>query len=189
MAREKRSARLLIYATITLLAMWNTIRHMFEGVRPFDWLMLVVELAVLLLILYEVIVGILRHREAEKRRKQLANVSRILSGFMIEGQNIRGKTPDPHPSASGSGDAVTIWINLVTAWHTKVAQYLSSVSGRAESAFSLIASVEQTGAWLLHQSTPGTGFYVTGHAGTYYRNLLAYLQNLQGIIEKLDVYF
>jgi hypothetical protein len=32
--------------------------------------------------------------------------------------------------------------------------------------------VEQTGTWLLHQATPGSGFFVTGLAGTHYRNLL-----------------
>ena len=47
--------------------MCNTIRHMFENVRPFDWLMLAIEVAVLFAILYEIIMeGV--HRRADARR-------------------------------------------------------------------------------------------------------------------------
>jgi hypothetical protein len=184
MTQGRRRTRLLIYTAITLFAMCNTIRRMFEGVKPFDWLMLGIETAVLLLILYEVIVGVMRHREAEKRRKQLAKVTQILSDFMFEGQSIQGETPNPH-----TGGDVTRWVSLVTEWHIKVAQYLSSISSRAESAFSLIINAEQAGSHILHQPGDSVGFYVTGHEGTHYRKLMAYLQNLRGIIEKLDAYF
>jgi hypothetical protein len=156
---------------------------MFEGVKPFDWLMLGIETAVLLLILYEVIIGIVRHREAEKRRKQLAEVTQILSDFMFEGQSIQGETPNPH-----TGGDVMRWINLVTEWHIKVAQYLSSISSRAESAFSLIINSNE-GTRVLHQSGDSVGFHVTGHEGTHYRKLMTYLQNLRAIIEKPGAYF
>jgi len=157
---------------------------MFEGVKPFDWLMLSIETAVLLLILYEVIVGVVRHREAEKRRKRLAEVTQILSDFMFEGQSIQAETPNPH-----TGGDVTRWVGLVTEWYIKVAQYLSSISSRAESAFSLIINIEQADGHVLHQLGDSPGFYVTGQEGTHYRKLTAYLQNLRGIIEKLDAYF
>jgi hypothetical protein len=103
---------------------------------------------------------------------------------MFEGQSIQGETPNPH-----TGGDITRWVSLVTEWHIKVAQYLSSISSRAESAFSLIINAEQAGSKVLHQPGDSGGFYVTGHEGNHYRKLIAYLQNLRGIIEKPDAYF
>jgi hypothetical protein len=81
MSQGRGRTWLLIYAAITMLALCHTIGRMFEGVKPFDWLMLVIETAVLLLILYEVIVGIIRHRKERRREKGLKQIVTSLSKF------------------------------------------------------------------------------------------------------------
>jgi hypothetical protein len=50
-----RRVRLLIFLVLTLFAMGNTVAHMFTEVRPFDWLMFAIEVAIVILILYEII--------------------------------------------------------------------------------------------------------------------------------------
>ncbi len=181
--RKGSKVRLSIYAAITFLALANTIRHMIEQTRWIDWLMLVIEAAVLLLIAYEVGVNWYRHSAEVKQQKLRNTIVAKLSDFMFKGQSIRDSVPAPHQT----GDNITQWIGRTDEWRSEVSQYLSKVSSRAGAAFSLVIASQSDGR-ILHNSGEGT-FYVAGLLANAYVPLVSYLNNLRGIIEKPEAYF
>jgi hypothetical protein len=178
-----RSVRLSVYFGITITFMARTVWNMFEGVRPFDWLMLVVEIAVLLLILYEVVVGIRRHQEEAKRTAKLALIVASLATKMDEGYNLQITTPNPQLDTSTVSD----WIQSVRAWAYETEIILNHHSLRAVRAFTLV--VDSSEAERMVYPTSGMPFYVTGNLREAYQRLLAQLNNLRNIIEKPEVYF
>jgi hypothetical protein len=84
-------------------------QHMFEDVRPFDWLMLVVEILVLLLIGYEVGITVW-HKRAVRRRMAAAVL------LMRRGEEIEAAVPR---SANIDVAAVALWKESVDAWMTE----------------------------------------------------------------------
>ena len=87
---------------------WNVAHYerygedMFKGVRPFDWLMLVVEILVLVLIAGEVIAAILRWRQ---KRYATAHIRE----FLDDGQKLQ----DVVPGRAASDDEVNAWVGEV----------------------------------------------------------------------------
>ena len=177
-------ARLIAGMVITLLALVNTVHQMIEQTRLIDWIMLVIEAAVLLLIAYEVGVNYCRYRVETKQKERRNKILAVLSDFMFRGQTIQHNVPTPNDM----GTVITDWIALVAEWRIEVSQYLAETSSRAESAFSLISDSHQSGDHVFHH-TADASFYVTGLVAQSYRPLIAYLSNLRSIMEKPEIYF
>jgi hypothetical protein len=158
---------------------------MFDGVRPFDWLMLIVKAAVLLLIIYEVGVTINGQIQARKRGKVAAK----LADFMFEGQTLAQTTPNRqlHQSAHYY-DMFTQWARGVENWRIDVAQHLSGLSPRAANAFLLITSSEANASNQVHLLDGGS-FQLSGYERDIHQAHLAHIATLQHIIEKPEAYF
>lgn len=179
-----RSSRLIVYLVITLFAMTRTISQMFEGVRPFDWLMLVIETLVLLLILYEVIVGIRRHRREEKRAKELAHIIAALSEIMNKGKELQLSVPDPATTDWPVHDS---WMKSVKAWSSDTNTFLATHSSRASSAFLLLLDTASVTSMVIRPND--SSFQLHGYLREYYQRLVVQLSNLRQIMEKPEVYF
>jgi hypothetical protein len=146
---------------------WTMVSKMFDGVKPFDWLMLVVEILVLLLIAYEVGTTVL-HRLQTKRR--LAS----LFALMHRGQELQTTVP-------GSGttdDQAVAWKSSVEAWANDTHKILATYSPQASARF-------------LHNPVVSRGIYrgIAQNAQGYYESLMMRLENLRAIMEKPEVYF
>jgi hypothetical protein len=76
-----------------LLILCDTIRRMLEGTRPIDLWMLVIELLVLLLIAYEVGIGIFRSRQDKKRAQQVQARSEKIREVITAGQKLQHDVP------------------------------------------------------------------------------------------------
>jgi hypothetical protein len=155
--------------------MTYTICHVFEGIRPFDWLMLGIEVAVLIAILVFDIRGVRRERRHDKgelERKTLID-TRVgeMRTAMSKGQELLLSAPpvsdDPHVGA---------WAQAVSHWNEDTRQLLKSYSAHAETAFTLRIPDSPN-----HYGSIGAVFD--------YISLVSGLKNLQGIIEKPDTYF
>ena len=166
--------------------MGNTIRHMFDGVRPFDWLMLVVELLVLLLIFYEVIINLIHRRKERKRRLALGLIVTSLAGFMEKGCKLQLDTPDPITTTWGS---ITPWIDSVKLWAKDTSAFLAQHSSRAATAFGLIGEIGVLTNPQPVYKEPGSSFPIEGPQRESYQRLVAQLTNLRSIIEKPEAYF
>jgi hypothetical protein len=184
MSQGRGRTWLLIYAAITMLALRHTIRRMFEGVKPFDWLMLGIETAVLLLILYEVIVGIVRHRGARRRQKEVKQIVTSLSQFMDEGLELQRSVPD---TAKEEWGVLQSWMTSTKVWGDKASECLATYSLRASAAFLLVHDLSSSDSVVFAPS--GKVFYLLSPLREHYQRLLTQLNNLRQIIEKPEVYF
>lgn len=160
---------------------------LFEGVRPFDWLMLGVEVAVLLLIAYEVCVGKYRHGKERKRRLTIARIVMNLSEFMDKGQQIQANVPEQFPLDANEYDKFVVFKLAVEHWSNDTSQFLAHHSPRASAAFLLV--VDSTSPDSLVYRRNGNTFALHGPLRECYQRLLAQLSNLKNIIEKPDAYF
>jgi len=97
---------------------------MFNEVRPFDWIMLAVEVLVLALIAYEVVIPLFQRKKTYKRKKELFSL-------MSEGQTILRKAP----SAQQQFTEADRWAKLVDSWIAKVEKQLTMYSSEAVVAF------------------------------------------------------
>ena len=94
-------------------------RYLMSGeYGPFDR---VVELGVLALIGYEVAVGVVRHRKAVKRQRELDNIVKSLTDFMFKGQTLQQNVPDPQQT---DWKAQETWMKAVAEWVVDTAQFL-----------------------------------------------------------------
>ena len=153
--------------------MTYTICRLFEDVRPFDCLMLIIEVAVLVAILVFDIRAVRRERrhDREQRDRRTLVDQRVaaLRDALSKGRELQLRTP-------GSGDPyVAAWRQAVSNWGEETRVLLKSFSEHAETVFSLPMP-----------SLP----YITGSVGAVseFVSLISQLNNLQGIIEKPDVY-
>jgi hypothetical protein len=120
---------------------------MFDGVKSFDWLMLVVEILVLLLIAYEVGTTVL-HRLQTKRR--LAS----LFALMHRGQELQATVPG---SGTADDQAIVAWKSSVEAWADDTNKILATYSPQASARFlhnpvvnrGIYRGIAQIGAGLL----------------------------------------
>ncbi|MGB6802471.1 MAG: hypothetical protein WA899_02265 [Candidatus Sulfotelmatobacter sp.] len=162
----------------------GTLRRMFEGVKPFDWLMLGIETAVLLLILYEVVVGIVRHCGARRRQKELSRIITSLSQFMDEGLELQKSVPDTATEQTG---VLRSWITNTKAWGDKINTFLVARSRQASAAFLLVHDLSSSDSVVFAPS--GEVFYLASPLREHYQRLLTQLNSLRQIIEKPEVYF
>jgi hypothetical protein len=165
------TGRLVVLFGVTAIFLWMTIKRIvfddFGDVRPFDWLMLAIEILVLLLIFYEVAVGFRQKRTIKRRFKTLLIL--ISDGQALE---------DIAPLQQADVAVVTKWKNDVLEWDNRANKTLASFSKQAVAAYvhdSVDAGVRYRGvAQDAHQVRVG---------------LKSRLDNLKSIMEKPDVYF
>jgi hypothetical protein len=178
------TGRLGRLGAIVLLVTGNTIRRMFSGSRPFDWLMLAVEVLVLGLIAYEVIVGVLRHSRKGQRRRRIGEITNTLSAFMEKGKTLQGGLPCTELAKELEAD---LWMVEADKWATEAGEFLAGHSPTASVAFRLTPG---TGTMaLVVQNSEGATFTIDGRQRHAYQRLVSRLENLRGIIEKPEVYF
>ena len=184
-APNPKRYRLLVYFAFTMFMMYNTFLHICDGIRPFDWVMLIVEVLVLVLIGYEVLVGKRERRIKHKRELLLAQQKAALSGFMAKGDQLRQNTPNMQMQKEYPHD----WIGAVDSWSRQTADYLAQYSLNAGSAFTLI---KQSNLFIERVELPnsdGRVFRVESHIRESYQRLVMQLSNLAEIVEKVDLYF
>jgi hypothetical protein len=163
----------------------NTIKRMFEGVKPFDWLMLVIETAVLLLILYEVIIGIARHSSAKRRQGALKQIVASLSQLMDEGLTLQRGVPD---TAKEESRVLQSWMTDTNVWADKTSKFIASHSRQAAAAFLLVHDSSSADTVVFTPSGDGF-FYLASPVREHYQRLLTQLNSMRQIIEKPEVYF
>jgi hypothetical protein len=145
---------------------------------PWDRL---IELGVFVLIAYEVIVGIVRHRKEKKRQARLAAISSKLCALMDEGQKIReAAVPQWHEQ--------TEWMNAMRDWSERTSGYLSALSPSAAAAFGLVVDSPPNTTRAVRMKKGG-GFNIAGPLLELYYSHSVQLNNLRGIIEKPEAYF
>jgi len=156
---------------------------MFEGVRPFDWLMFGIEVAVVALILYEIIADAKRRRR-ENQHKVLVDIQALaLSVRLTQGERLQQAVPNELLITDQR--VASAWIKDVQAWIEETKLFLASRSSKASTEFMLIADVERVSIYV---SSPN-GFYVRGESATWYRSLVVHLENLRRIISRPEAYF
>jgi hypothetical protein len=168
---------------VVLPALEAYIRHMFENVKPFDWLMLVIEAAVLIVIVYEVVIEGVRRRAEAKRRAFIDAQALALSVLWDKGRRIQSVVPDPLLITDTR--IITDWIAEVEAW-TQETQSFLAVSPRASASF---LSVTDAGKVNLNIPVPGRIISLTGPPQAPYQRLVVQLENLRRIIDRPDAYF
>jgi hypothetical protein len=175
--------RVLLYAAIALASLCRTLgRIMSEPIRPFDWWMLGIEAAVLILIAYEIVAGV-RERRGDRRRKRLLDEKRnMIWGFVLQGRELRYQTP---PSQSREAAE---WVNSVKKWEVVVVGALGEHSERASGTFTLVAAGRQYEVVELPNKFQ-TRFTVSGEVSMTYQRLMTQLELLNEIMEKADFYF
>jgi hypothetical protein len=156
---------------------------MFEPTRTIDWVMLVVEGLVLVLILYEVVVGEIRHRGERRRRQTVGNIVLELSRLMDKGRWIQSSVPDP---SIMNPQLVEPWRKSAQAWIEETNAFLASHSSRASSAFMLVTDAGNMDSVV---KSGGRQFALTGEFREFYQRFAAGLANLRRILEQADAYF
>jgi hypothetical protein len=107
---------------------------MSEGIRPFDWWMLGIEAAVLILVAYGELVTLVQQITGANRKKRLRRITSELRGFITSGEE-----------AQNRGDGFNARIASARAWIADVETYLASQSQKAFEEFrwgSIPASTE-----------------------------------------------
>jgi hypothetical protein len=152
------------------------IRHMFEGARPLDWLMLVVEALVLALIAYEIV-------SPRWHRRKIRRLLNVAFDFVQRGQKLQAISPQGiyGPEGPHGPQFVPAWIEKVKTWNQEALDFMERCSPQARASF---LSDTSSGAAHTQQS-----LMVPPEAQWWYRTMLTRLDNLQRIAENPDVYF
>jgi hypothetical protein len=171
---------------------------MFAEVRAFDWLMLGIEALVLLLIAYEVKIGIRERAKQRKQELELTNAVAFLSGLMSKGDHIRRDIPSPYEIPAGGGlEEQEQWVSTkryewqqrALRWIRESNEEIAKRSQRAASVFMLIAEPPKATPVQVTDKPIGYSFTIVGNDREVYQRLVALLDNLRRIIEKPEAYF
>jgi hypothetical protein len=177
--------RLLASLAITVIIMCDTLSNIFEGVRPFDWLMLAIEVSVVILILYEIIVDT-RRRNADAKHKLFVDTQGLaLSKILRRGELLQETAPNTLLTTDARVEST--WIAEVQAWIRDTDIFVTSKSTNMSADFMLVApdDTEKVCLWI---NPSGNGFFVRGQAADQYRKLVVHLDNLRRIISRLEAY-
>lgn len=167
--------RRILYLSIVLLIMLDTCRRMLladtnltEPIRLIDWVMLVVEILVLVIIAAEAVYGIVKHY-------RIRRITKIILVFIEEGQILQGKVPR---DVFVADDTIVGWNNSAQIWMDSVETFLKvKCSRHAAATFRHYIPNQQWSGVLLENNKK------------LYMDLLMRLENLQSILENPDVYF
>jgi hypothetical protein len=163
--------------------MAKTLQHMFEGIRPFDWLMLVIEALVLIVIIFAEITGWMRRRRESRRHSFLNAKSLELSKMMDIGQRLVSTVPNP---SFASPQEFMLWVHSVAGWTDKVSKIMSLDSPHAVTDFMLAADSQSIDAMV---SAHGRSFALSGEIWESYWRVVTRLENLRRIVERPEAYF
>ncbi len=182
---------MVIYFAIFAIAVGtlsNTIAHMaMESIRPFDWVMLAVEVLVLALIAYEVWVGFHERRIKRLRERFLTGKRELLSEFSFEGESLRRKVPQ-HLGAESNGPERE-WCDLADSWGKLTVESLEQISPKAAIAFNIVRDYGGPMTIARTPNSAGIPFMVGSPTCYVYQRLIGQLANLTEIMEKADFYF
>lgn len=156
---------------------------MFKGIRPFDWLMFLIETAVLLLIAYEVWTGAQQRRREQQRQVRINGFIAELGPLMDKGLRLRSTVPDP---SIMNPQIYQPWLVSVAKWVEETKAFLATHSEAAAETFALVTdskSVDTT----IHAG--GRIFFVIDPVKDPYQRLVVHLANLRRIIDKPEAYF
>jgi len=151
-----------------------------EPIRPFDWWMLGIEVAVLILIAIEVcIFAAPEWIHKRKARKHL----KVIALLLKEGHRIMAAFPSdfPHPT-----DRTFEWMELVEAWSDKVEESLGCISPFAAQTFSFAFEMGVNGRIVRQRNK--APMRLSGELGDSYQIFQSRLRNLQQIVAKPEVY-
>jgi hypothetical protein len=149
---------------------------MFAGVKPFDWLMLGIEAAVFLLILWE----ILRDIWHKRKIRSLLNTA---FDFVQRGQKLQAISPQGlyGPEGLHRPQFPEEWAKHVKAWNQEAVDFMEKCSPQARASF-----LNDTSNGAAHSEQVSK---LPPEAQWWFRTLLTRLDNLQRIAENPDVYF
>lgn len=156
-----------------------------DGARPIDWLVVIVDFLVLIVILWFE-GGERRHKR--NMRKRIAS----LSPFMERGQALQRAIPNPLDDSTPDAKAEKVkqWIDSVSDWDRETRDFLEQCSPRAAAAFGLIAETSQLANPQYVYTESGSSFPISGDLQREsYQRLVAHLKNLRSITEKPEAYF
>jgi hypothetical protein len=165
--------------------MGNTVAHMFTEVRPFDWLMFAIEVAIVILILYEIIADARRRRVDTKHKLFVDTQALALSKLLRRGELLQETVPNTFILTDTRIEPQ--WIAQVQAWIGETDVFVTSKSAKASADFMLVSSAEaeKVSIWI---TSSAQGFFVRGEAVNHYRKLVIHLDNLRRIISRLEAY-
>ena len=166
---------------ILLLVMAHVVRMMFYGFRAPDVWLLIVELLVLGLILYDVLSGVLHKRKMAKRLSELFPL-------LERGQRLQTSIPvGPSSVSLPDFEATQRWMSDFKAWNSETETFLSRKSSKAASIFRHVINAARTDRAMWGRS--GEVHYLSGEIGNTYQLLQVKLDNLHRIIGNPDAYF
>jgi hypothetical protein len=159
--------------------------------RPVDWLVVIIDLLVLIVIVCSEIIGWWRHHKQSKRDRHVRKILDKLYLLMEEGRAIMSAVPNP------SGDAiydavtgeVTEWIKSVGAWNKQTKELLEQISSKALATFELTSETGISPNPQIVYKQSGYSFSLRGLQGQTYKRLVSQLNNLRRIAEKPEAYF
>lgn len=166
--RKARHYALRIGVLLVITA--DTLRRLFlQGPRPIDYVMLVIEFLVLVLIGGEMAIHAYRYFRHEKRK-------RALLANLFEGQRLISEAPS---TSVADYETAHRWELLVTQWRGGTTALLRQYSDAAAATFSQpVGTLEAT----THYAN------VSPYAQKGYREMQTGLNNLRLIIENPDTY-
>lgn len=142
-----------------------------------------IELVVLLLIAYEVRVGVRDRRREKARRKFVEEKREMILRLIDGGRDLRRNVPpDNDPDVVG-------WIDSAVKWETDTFSKLQEYSARAAGAFNLAQRIGITDNLVYLPNRLGYEFIISGHLRMTYQRLATRLSALNEIMEKADIYF
>jgi hypothetical protein len=143
-----------------------------------------IEVAVVILILYEIIADA-RRRQAERKHTLLVDTQVLaLSLRLSEGERLQLAVPNELiVSDQRVGPA---WTKDVQSWVEETKSILSGHSAKASADFMLISNPDRVS---LYAGTFPHGFAVRGESAAWYKNLVVHLDNLRRIISRPEAYF
>jgi len=152
--------------------------------RSIDWVMLVIEAAALSLILYEVIVGELRHRRDHQRQSLLDERAIEVARLADKGKRLQDSVTDP---AINSEQMCQRWIAAVNVWTDESHKAINRHSKRAAEAFMAVGQPDMLD---LVVSGSGKQFHLgVGDVRNCYQGLSFRLGTLARIVERPSLFF
>jgi hypothetical protein len=143
------------------------------------------EVGVLLLIAWEVIVNIVKHRGATRRQRELKTIVTSLCQLMDEGLGLQMSVPNAVTEEPGVLEA---WMINANVWGGKAGEFLAAHSQQASAAFLLVHDSSKADFMVLTLAGDGIFFLATPLKENYQR-LLTQLNTMRQIIAKPEAYF
>jgi hypothetical protein len=163
--------------------MISTLKDLFSGSRPIDWVMFVIEALVLLVILYEVIAGEVRRRKEAKRRTFLDARVVELSRARDEGKRLISVVPD---AGTVSAQTRQPWVKAVADWTESTEKTLAGYSPHAADSFMQPIEAQTVDVVV---TAHGRTFTLCEEIRTIYAKLFIRWENLCRILERPEMYF